>query len=224
MIPSNIKAIFFDAVGTLIHPEPGAAAVYWDVGRRHGSKLDLHQIVHRFRSAFQAEEDADRAAGWRTCEEREYRRWQHIVASVLDDVSNPSACFGELYLHFARPDAWRLEADAPRVLAELEQRGYVLGMASNYDQRLRSVVAGLPLQALKHLVISSEVGWRKPAGEFFAALAAAVAMTPSQILYIGDDWANDYQGAVAAGLQALLFNPRGEPGSLQRFSHLLPDF
>jgi putative hydrolase of the HAD superfamily len=224
MIPKNVRAIFFDAVGTLIHPDPAASMVYFNVGRRFGSQYDSDQIGRRFRQAFEMEEDADRVGGLRTSEERERRRWQHIVGHVLDDVTDPDACFAKLYEHFAKPGAWRLEADTARVLEELKKRGYVLGMASNYDRRLRSVVAGLPLKPLEHFIISSEIGWRKPAAAFFAALCTAASFPPDKILHIGDDWANDYQGAQATGLQALLFDPKGKSDSgdaLRQLSDLL---
>src|SRR5262249_49559239 len=101
----------------------------------------------------------------------------------------------------------RLEGEAATVLQELARQGYVLGLASNYDRRLRSVVAGLPgLDRLQHLVISSEVGWRKPDPRFFAALGAATDLAAEQILHVGDDPENDYQGAINAGLQALLLD------------------
>ena len=207
MIPANVRAIFFDAVGTLIHPDPAAAVVYWQVGRQHGSNYDLDQIARRFRAAFQKEEAVDRAARWQTSEDRERRRWRNIVAQVLDDVNDPEACFAELYEHFSQPKAWRLEAEAATVLQELARQGYLLGMASNFDRRLRCVIAGLAgLSPLQHLVISSEVGWRKPAARFFTALFAATGLAAEQILHVGDDPEYDYQGAIDAGLQALLLD------------------
>jgi putative hydrolase of the HAD superfamily len=84
-------------------------------------------------------------------------------------------------------------------------------MASNYDRRLRRVVAGLPeLRPLRHLVISSEVGWRKPAPEFFAALCRACGLAPERVLFVGDDFENDYEGGRRAGLHVLLFDPHGK--------------
>src|ERR1700730_14270902 len=119
MIPPSVRAIFFDAVGTLIHPDPVAAVVDWEVGLRQGSQYNLDQIARRFRAAFQNEEKADRANGLRTNEDRERLRWQNIVADVLDDATDPDACFAELYEHFNRPMAWRLEPEASRLLEEL---------------------------------------------------------------------------------------------------------
>jgi putative hydrolase of the HAD superfamily len=183
--------------------------VYASVGARHGSRLTAADIAPRFRTAFAREEAIDRDHGLRTDEEREVRRWRDIVAAVFDEPTDLPACFEALFAHFARPEAWRSEPDAGPTLRELARRGYVLGMASNYDRRLRSVVAGLPeLAPLTHLVISSEVGWRKPAREFFQAVCAAVGRTPGEIVFIGDDPANDYEGAVAHGLSAVLFDPQ----------------
>ena len=69
-----IRAIYFDAVGTLIHPEPAAHRVYSEAGRRHGSLLSPEEIRVRFGHAFRRQEEADRTSGWRTSEARETLR------------------------------------------------------------------------------------------------------------------------------------------------------
>jgi putative hydrolase of the HAD superfamily len=213
MIPPDVRAVFFDAVGTLIHPEPSAAVVYATVARALDSRLSEEEIATRFRTAFAREDARDRANGWRTSEERERQRWRGIVAKVLDDVADGECCFLELFTHFGRPEAWRCDPETAGILTELERRGYVLGMASNYDARLNGVVAGLPeLRPLRHVVTSSEVGWRKPAREFFDALLGRVGLAPSQVLYVGNDRANDYEGALAAGLRAMLIGTRNVRG------------
>jgi putative hydrolase of the HAD superfamily len=212
---ANSRAVFFDAVGTLIHPEPTAADVYAHVGRRFGSRLAAPDIAARFARAFARHEEADRRDRLRTSEEREVRRWREIVAEVLDDVTDPARCFVELYQHFARPEAWRCEPEVAGVLDELARRGLALGLASNYDYRLRSVLAGRPeLHAARHVVISSEVGWRKPAPEFFAAVCRVAGLPAGRILFVGDDRHNDYDGARAAGLRAVLLDPRGRQGDV----------
>jgi putative hydrolase of the HAD superfamily len=207
-IPPEVRAVVFDAVGTLIHPEPGAAVVYASAGRQFGSRLTAEAIGPRFRAAFARQEAIDHAAGLRTSEAREVERWLAIVAEVLDDVSDPEACFRHLYSHFAQPSAWRIEEDTPATLTALGARGYRLGIASNLDHRLRDVLAPGALRGLP-LVISAEVGWRKPAAEFFTATCRALQTEPGETLYVGDDPGNDYDGARAAGLAAVLFDPRG---------------
>jgi putative hydrolase of the HAD superfamily len=196
--------------------------VYAAAGRARGSRLDVAEITSRFRAAFVWEEEEDLRHGLRTSEEREARRWRRIVAAVLDDVTDPEGCFQDLFAHFARPEAWRCVAGAGPLLRELLHRGYELGLASNYDSRLRGVAAGLPeLRPVRHLVISSEVGWRKPAGEFFTALCRVAALPPEQVALVGDDRANDHEGARAAGLRPVLFDPRGRhPELVPRITRL----
>lgn len=138
-------------------------------------------------------------------------RWRTIVGTVLDDVDDAESCFQALFQHFALPDAWTVDPQGSQLLAELAGRGFLLGMASNYDQRLKTVAAGLP--ALDHcpqVMISSEIGWRKPARQFFSALCRQAALPAQKILYVGDDRFNDYDGARRAELCAVLLDPRGK--------------
>jgi putative hydrolase of the HAD superfamily len=203
----TVRAVVFDAVGTVIHPEPPAPQVYAEVGSQFGSRRPPPEITPRFAAAFAREEARDREFGFRTDETREVRRWREIVASVLDDVVDPEGCFQELFAHFARPKAWSCDPAAAMTFEALARQGYILGLASNYDRRLRTVAAGLPaLAPLTHLVISSEVGWRKPAPQFFAALSRSLELSAEMILFVGDDPANDLEGAQAAGLPALLLD------------------
>jgi putative hydrolase of the HAD superfamily len=206
-----VKGIYFDAVGTLIHPEPAVAVVYAEAARRFGSRYDADAIAQRFGIAFQAQEALDRANGWLTDEERERSRWRQIVGTVLDDAADPTGCFDFLYGHFAKPGAWRCDAQAEALFEYLERRGYLLGLASNFDKRLYDLIRGLkPLQRLANVIISSEVGVRKPAPEFFHFMCRQAGLAAAHILHVGDDPVNDYAGAQAAGLQALLFDPLGK--------------
>jgi putative hydrolase of the HAD superfamily len=223
----DVRAVFFDAVGTLIHPEPAAGLVYAAVGRARGSRLTSDEISARFRRAFAHEERVDAEHGLRTAERRETERWRRIVAAVLDDVADRDGCFEELFEHFARPDSWACDPEAERVLGELARGGLTVGLASNYDHRLHRVLAGLPeLDPLDHVAISAEIGWRKPASEFFAALRRSTGLPPEQILFVGDDRRNDYEGALAAGLRAVLFDPKGRapdvPCRIERLEELKP--
>lgn len=216
LIAPGVRAVFFDAVGTLLHPEPPAAAAYAAAGRRFGSRLPDDEVRRRFAAAFRRQEDEDARNGYRTSEEREHRRWRAIVAEVLPDVHDIDGCFRELHDHFARPAAWRCDPQAGEVAAALRRRGLLVGMASNFDGRLRRVAAGLAeLAGVQPLVISSEVGWKKPAAAFFDALCRQAGAAPAEVLLVGDDEENDYHGARRAGLHAVLLGPGGGIGELR---------
>jgi len=207
----TIRAVFFDAVGTLIHPVPAAATVYAEVGKRFGGHFDERTLAQAMREAFLRQEDVDRRQGWRTSETREIERWRTIVGEVLPGATNPEACFATLYDHFSLAANWRIEPGTTYVVAALRQRGLAVGLASNYDRRLYSVVQGMPaLAGLAAIVISSEVGWRKPGAAFFATMCDTVQIARQETVYVGDDLINDYEGARAARCQAVLYDPAGQ--------------
>lgn len=210
------RAVVFDAVGTLIFPEPSAARVYADLARRAGCQLSDDTIRARFLAAYRAEEEADRAGGWVTSEVREHDRWRRIVTATLCDVPDPDACFRALFDHFSRPTAWRVNPAAPAVFAGLRRRGLVLGMGTNYDARVWQVIDGFPDLApvRERVVVSAAVGHRKPAAGFFREVVRAVGCEPHEVLFVGDDLDNDYRGPLAAGLTAVLYDPRGEATSI----------
>jgi putative hydrolase of the HAD superfamily len=199
-----IQAIVYDAVGTLIHVQPSVASIYADIGRRFGSRLDAGEIGRRFRAAFARQDRLDQDAGWRTSGPREKERWRQIVAEVLDDVADPG-CFAALFDTFAKPQTWRCDADAVDVLAHFHERGIRQAMASNFDSRLRGIIETMPIAPyLESTIISSEIGWRKPAPEFFAHVAESLRLPAEAILFVGDDRVNDYEAASEAGMRAVL--------------------
>ena len=227
VISDAIRAVFFDAVGTVLHPVRGAPTIYSETAAHFGLPAEPTLILQRFQDAYQRQEAIDAANGWITSEDREQARWQAIVRETLPNA--PDGCFEMLYDHFAQPEAWEVPAGFAEVLEELHQRGYALGLASNYDSRLEQVLAGRPeLARLQlHILISSQIGYRKPDRRFFARILEAVNCPVHQILYVGDDLHNDYHGATDSGLSPLLLDPHNHhptvPNRICSLSELFSD-
>jgi putative hydrolase of the HAD superfamily len=209
-IPNGVRIVWFDAVGTLLHPEPSAGDVYFEIGARFGSRLDREEVRRRFGNAFKRQEQEDVARGLQTNEAHERTRWWRIVSDVLDDVTDQAACFETLFQHFASRSSWQWDSMATTVVKDLEEAGYRVGIASNFDRRLRHIVHGSVLDNRPALAISSEVGWKKPAPQFFASLhERPIRCPPEEVLLVGDDVENDFLGARENGLHALLLDPLG---------------
>lgn len=199
------QVILFDAVGTLIYPEPPVAKVYGEVARQHGIALPSEEIGRRFRLAFQEQEAIDAANGQRTDEPRERERWQGIVAEVFHDQAGPSAPFEDLWNHFAKPEHWATYPEVGDTLSRLAGWGIVLGMASNFDGRLRGIVAGLPaLAPIRELFISSEMGWKKPAAEFYQSVLERIGQPAEEVLMVGDHPVNDAEPAGKLGMRTAI--------------------
>jgi putative hydrolase of the HAD superfamily len=202
---SQVRAVLFDAVGTVLYPNPPPAVAYFEAGRRFGSRLPVREVTYRYEAAFRRQESIDLAAGeGRTNEAREERRWREIVTDVFEDVPDAEGLFRHLWAHFASPAHWGVFPDVAVTWGELEQRGLTLGLASNFDARLASVCRGFePLARCQKVFVSSRLGVRKPHAAFFAAIETALGLEPREIMLVGDSLENDYQAALAAGWQAV---------------------
>ncbi len=213
------SAVLFDAVGTLIHPEPSVAAAYHAAGLRHGSKLGLDEVNARFRAAFAAEEAIDAVSGMlRTDEARELRRWRAIVSTTLSDVpaERHDRLFDDLWQHFARPSSWRAFDDAVPTIERLQAQGIVVAVGSNFDERLLPIVAELlPSVPAERVFPSSLVGRRKPSAEFFEHCLTRLGLADRrQLLIVGDDADNDVLGPRALGFSSLFLDRRNRTPDL----------
>ena len=212
-----IRAVLFDAVGTLLRPEPAVASAYCAVGRRYGSNLSEEEIARRFAQSISVRFEEDlpspqsRAADHATSPAWEVLRWRRIVGDVFEDVAELDGLFRDLWTHFAEPSSWRLYDDVAPCIRSLLNGGLTLGMASNFDDRLLDICRGLaPLGQCPHIFYSSGQGYRKPSPSFFAGIENALGLHPTELLLVGDDLENDYVAAQAAGWKAILLDRSGE--------------
>lgn len=199
-IPPNVRAVFFDAVGTLMYPYPPVAKVYHREGLNLGSKYSVEEVAPRFRAAIKKHHQ-----GGFTSEELERERWRRIVYDVIDDIDDSQdLLLDALWQHFGSATSWRLFDDVAETWQQLARRGYLLGIASNFDSRLRAICVGHPpLHACQHIFVSSEVGCPKPEPQFYLEVERRLDLRPEQILIIGDDEAADVTGPLAAGWEAI---------------------
>jgi putative hydrolase of the HAD superfamily len=80
-----------------------------------------------------------------------------------------------------------------------------LGIISNFDRRLYDILGHLHVRdAFEQVIISSEIGIRKPAGRIFRVAAQRFNVELSEMLHECEERESDFRGARAAGLEALL--------------------
>jgi len=197
--------LLFDAVGTVLFPAPPAEVAYAQHGQRWGSALTAEEIRSRFRVAFRRQETVDHdTLAQQTSENRERLRWATIVAEVFVELPETRGLFEALWSHFARPEHWQLFLDARALLPRLTAAGVPWGLASNFDARLHALACGIPeLRGAREVLISSELGHRKPSPLFFARCEERLMKQPSELALVGDDLVNDFRGAQQAGWRAV---------------------
>jgi putative hydrolase of the HAD superfamily len=202
-----IRVVTFDAAGTLIRLVRPPGLVYADTARRFGYDLDPVRVQNAFRIAWESfpeppESDTPRPdddCGW----------WRGLVAETMNGAGYRIEPFDDyfetVYEQFRRPGVWELFPGVAGILSELRRLSIRLGMISNFDRRLYDVLACLNVRDLfEHVIISSEIGIRKPAARIFEVAVRRFAVAPGEILHVGNEPDADFAGASRAGFQALL--------------------
>ena len=200
-----MKVVVFDVVGTLVEPWPRVSRAYAEAGRRQGVELVEDVIAKRFAAAWRRQEAIDAAAtpAFATNRQREIERWRGIVEDVFEQVPASGAIFADLWEHFARPEAWRPLPEGVQLVEDLKRAGGEVALASNFDERLFAIARVVePLTFADHIFASSELGWRKPAPEFFREVERRLARRPEELVLVGDDPLLDVAAARKAGWEA----------------------
>lgn len=204
-----LKAIFFDAAGTLIYLPRSVGEHYREVALRFGADVDAARFDLAFRSAWRDSPARNSTHQPRLDDDKNW--WRGLVTRVLAWVLpavqlaafDTPGYFETLYAHFAQPGVWQAYSEVPEVLACLRERGLALAVISNFDRRLYAVFEHLQLSTFfEHIVISSEVGVDKPDPFIFQRALEAMQVRPEEAIHVGDDPKCDW-GAEAVGLHVL---------------------
>ncbi|MBN2049670.1 MAG: HAD-IA family hydrolase [Spirochaetales bacterium] len=108
---------------------------------------------------------------------------------------------------------WICYDETITVLKELSDRGYRLGIISNWNETARDIIQRLGLTAfMDTIIISSERGCEKPDKRIFEIALSQARVRPEESLYIGDNYYDDVIGCRRVGMDILLINRYGRKG------------
>jgi len=224
--PNNIKTIFFDAAGTLIHLPKSVGRHYAYVGKRIGLRLDHAALDEAFTASWKETPPRPVVDGPRDDDDKGW--WRELVNRVLDRVApgvadlDRDAFFEAIYGHFAEPGVWDLYPEVNDVLEKLHGR-FQLAVISNFDGRLRVILEHLAVSKFSsHVFLSSELGADKPDPEIYRRALRLSGTPPNETLHVGDDPERDWKGATAAGLS--IFRIERPRNSLRDLLHFCGEF
>jgi putative hydrolase of the HAD superfamily len=213
----KLNTIFFDAAGTLFTSVRPVGESYARLAGKYGMEVSVAEITRRFRSCFfSAPPLAFPGAPGDKIKDLERSWWEELVRTIFEPFG-PFACFdeyfAELFGYFARADSWSLYDDTIETLSALRHKGLTLGVISNFDSRVLGIVDGLGIASHFHsILISSRVGYAKPAAEIFETALNLHRVSPEEALHIGDSPETDAEGAARARLQVILLDRNGTSG------------
>ncbi len=204
----TLRAVLFDALGTLVALDPPAPRLRAALERNTG--VDVGEATAA--RAFAAEIEFYVANHMRGGDRDGLESLRDDCAAVLHEALGMAP--GERpAVRRSMLEAIRFTAfpDAAPSLRDLRERGLSLVVVSNWDLSLCDALKGAGLDGLIDGAVSSaEVGVAKPAsGPFRAGLALAGAEA-AEALYVGDSPDTDIDGARSAGLRAVLLARSGD--------------
>jgi len=214
-LPRGIDAVTFDFFNTL---------VFHRDGRGRGPTVMEYLAAHGFESApwrheilYEVFAGYDRFDG-PSAPEEEQRAHRIALAKRLFERLEIAAADGDAERHadalwrLLGPECLTVFSDVAASLDALRSQGLRLAIVSNWPCGLEHFCAELGLSGYFDAILcSAEVGAAKPDPRIFAEAVARLRVDPARVLHVGDTFVDDYEGAAAAGLRAVLIARNAEP-------------
>ncbi len=183
------------------------------------SLLDKHRVPVSDKAEFFKTYDEINHKLWSQYERGEIKkedlRWLRFHNAFLHygiDDRSFATDFGEEYLE-EMPNQNILMPHAKEVLKELSERGVKMALISNgfkevqYRKLRNSGIDGY----FSAVMISEEQGVHKPSPVIFKRALKAINGEKSSTLMVGDDFANDIEGAMIFGIDQFFYNYKNIP-------------
>ncbi|MBA3709800.1 MAG: HAD-IA family hydrolase [Planctomycetes bacterium] len=200
-----IRAVSFDAAGTLFVPHPGVGAVYAEVAARHGIVRDACELESRFRPAFAAAQRRWRVP-YGADDSDALTFWAEVISGTFGEPL-PYETVCDLYDAFASATRWRLVPGAHAAVDLARAHGLPTAVVSNFDCRLEPLLAGIGLGPFDAVVASTAVGRAKPDPAVLIEACRRLGVVPADVLHLGDSEREDGVMCVAAGARWLRVDP-----------------
>lgn len=207
---NDIKAIGFDLFNTLIIVEPDTLihAMKRMIKSLRGSGFVFEEssYIRDYRNAASAYVAEARKSGMET----HNSIWvSHVLNSYGVDILPDDKRIGEAVDKYftAFYDRVNLIPDTLETLTMLKNR-YPLGLLSNFTHApaAREILIRTGLAScFETVLISGELGYRKPHSYAFEELAKGLGVKKEEIVFTGDDPEPDIHGASIAGLRPVWF-------------------
>lgn len=206
---SPLRAVFFDVDFTLIYPGPTFQAEgYVRFCASHGIEVDASRF-----------EEAVAAASYILDEVEEPLYddglFIHYTATIIERMGGRGPdvirAARQIYTEWAANHHFELYDDVGPVLRALAARELTLGVISNSHRSLDAFREHFALGGIITAAISSaQHGFMKPHRSIFERALAEARVAAREAVMVGDSLKADVEGALAAGMRAVLLRRSGE--------------
>jgi REG-2-like HAD superfamily hydrolase len=214
----SVRAVTWDAVGTLFVPTPSVGVIYAEVASAHGVDADAQRLDERFPECLRTVR-ARWAVPYGADEQDALRFWNEVITTTFQE-SLPFELTCDLYDTFARAQRWRVLPGVREALELVHQRRLPQAVVSNYDARLVPLVEELALGPFVAVVPSTLVGRAKPDPTALLLACQSLGVAASEVLHVGDHLQED--GGMCSASGATFLSMRAGAVPLEELRARLP--
>lgn len=195
-----VKAVFFDFYNTLAYFWPLVEDIQISACDKFGIKVSKDGIGNGYVLAdtFFNLENSRLALSRRSSSELSdfFARYEQIILRGAGVEVNLEKARSIWELISVNPKRFKLFDDVLICLEELKAKNYIVGIISNINLKMDSIMKELGIQSyVNFCVTSQDVGAEKPSPVIFSAALKLSGVTPVQAVYIGDQYHSDVEGA-----------------------------
>src|SRR6478752_5170045 len=201
-----LRAVLFDVDFTLARPGPELGPEgYVRAGERYGLSLD----PSRYEAARDAAlVDLHRHPELEHDDEIWFRFTERIIRGMGGEADSAYACAVEITRGWERHENFELYDDVSETFAAIRAAGLRIGLVSNSARDVREFARHHALD-VDAGISSFHHGRTKPHASIFRAVLDLLGVEPAAAAMVGDQVADDIEGARALGMQAILLDREG---------------
>jgi REG-2-like HAD superfamily hydrolase len=210
----DIQAVCFDIGNTLLHPYPSVGATISEVLQRFNWKIPASRLdaeMGSFDRYYTDEYERDESF-WAE-EARQREMWINGFVTVCRAVGvdrNLSEIAQACYDEFDVSSRWRMFDGVEDTLAQIKDRGYIMGVISNWGAGLEQLLDEIGIgHYFATVTASAAVGAHKPMPRAFHLTLDALGVLPQHAVHVGDHMTADVEGSAAVGMHPVLARYKG---------------
>ena len=211
--PKRYKHVFFDLDRTLWDFDAAAEVAFERIYDKYGLKSlgipsahEFHEVYHPLNEQLWVLYRSDQITKDELNRIRFLKPLEHYGIHDVDLADHLS----EDYVYWS-PRIVRLVPGTMELLDYLKPKYHLHLITNGFQEVQHTKLSGSGLEPyFETLTVSEEVGVKKPNPEIFRYALKKAGANAEESLVIGDEMAVDIDGARAAGIDQILFNPSGE--------------
>ncbi|NXJ88456.1 HDHD3 protein, partial [Corythaixoides concolor] len=210
----RLRLLTWDVKDTLLRMRQPVGKSYAAEARAHGVRVQPEALSRSFREVYGAQ--SRRFPNYGRGQGLSSQQWwvdvvkQTFRLSGVHEDGVLTLMAENLYRDFCSARNWEVLPGAGETLSQCCQRGFHMGVVSNFDKRLENILSQCNLRHHFEFVLTSEdAGFAKPDPRIFEKALRLGGVPPEQAAHVGDDYTRDYGAARAVGMHSFLLRAAG---------------